>query len=135
MGNNKTEQEFIFEEDDYAEDSYDKISNEMPIQTYGPWPQLNLSDILNESSAIEFDKSPGANFRKSWEEEILNLTRPEIIDAAVHNKIDFNKLAHETSIGPDIPNISLIEAFDCRVSHEQEILKENVGDGRSFLDK
>lgn len=126
--------EFVFEEDDYAEDSYDEVSNEMPIQTYGPWPNLNLSEILNET-AIDFTKSPEANFRRSWEEEIFNLTRPEIIDAAVNDKIDFNELAHETSIGPDIPNLSLIEAFDCRVSLEQKILKENFGDGRSFSEK
>lgn len=133
IGSNKNEEEFIFEED-YAEDSYDEVSNEMPIQTYGPWPKLNLNEILNES-AIDFDTSPAANFRKSWEEEIINLTSPEIIDAAINNEIDFNELAHETSIGPDTPNLSLIEAFDCRVSHEQKVLKENFGDGRTFSDK
>lgn len=65
----------------------------------------------------------------------MDLTRPEIIDAAVNKKIDFNELAHKTSIGPDTPNLSLIEAFDYRVSLEQEILKENIDDGRSFSEK
>lgn len=131
IGNDKNADEFVFEEGDY---SYDEIANEIPIQTYGPWPKLNLSEVLNES-AINFDKSPEANFRRSWEEEIMDLTRPEIIDAAVNKKIDFNESAHKTSIGPDTANLSLIEAFDYRVSLEQEILKENIDDGRSFSEK
>lgn len=105
----------------------------MPIQTYGPWPELNLSDILKES-AIDFDKSPApANFRSSWEEGLLNLTRPEVIDAAINNELDFNEMSHETSFGHNAANLSLIEAFDCRVGLEQEALKEN--DGRSLLEK
>lgn len=104
----------------------------MPIKTYGPWPKLNLSEIINESP-INFDKSSASHFQTSMRQEVLDLTHPEIIDDAVNNKIDFNKLAKETLIDLDNLNVSLIKAFDVRVSYEQDILKRN--DGRSILEK
>lgn len=131
--------EFTFDDDDFAYDSYEDhhVSNDMPIQTYGPWGQLNLSDILINESAIDFDTTPEpANFQNNWEESLLHLTHPDLMDDAINSKIDFNELAHERSIGANVGNLSLIEAFDWRVCVEQDFLKEkDVVGGASFEEK